>query len=90
MILSELKETMEKNKISREEAIMKVLSEFSFENGLTMTAVISFESGEFYSMPVIAAIRTGTPLEIIRSHGEVHSETIRRIIKQRKEDHENL
>jgi hypothetical protein len=90
MILSDLKDVIEKDKLPREEAILKILSDFAKENGLNMTAVISYEEEESHSMPVIAVIRQDTPLGIVKIHGEIHSETIQRIIHQRRKSHEDL
>jgi hypothetical protein len=90
VILSELKETMERDKLSREEAIMRVLSQFVTENNLSMTAVISYPEADGWTMPVIAVLSRELPFDVLMAHGEVHSETIRRAIQQRKNQNENL
>jgi len=82
MILEELKTTMEKNKISREDAITKILSEFAVENGLTMTAIISFSEGEFVSMPTIGVIRKEVSFGVLKLHSELHLNLMREIIQK--------
>lgn len=80
MILSDLLEVMEKNKLSKEEAIMTVLTDWAAVNGLILTAVVAFQDDEHWAVSTVATIPSHSPVEIIQTSGHLYSDMIQKIL----------
>jgi hypothetical protein len=80
MILADLLETMKKNKVTKEEAIMTVLTEWAASNGVILTAVVAFQEDEHWAISTVATIPSHSPVEIIQTSGHLYSDMIQKIL----------
>jgi hypothetical protein len=80
MILADLLEFMDKNKVSKEQAIMTVLTEWAAANGVILTAVVAFQEDEHWAISTVATIPQNSPVEIIQTSGHLYSDMIQKIL----------
>lgn len=80
VILADLLETMNKNKVTKEQAIMTVLTEWAGANGVILTAVVAFQEDEHWAISTVATIPASSPIEIIQTSGYLYSDMIQKIL----------
>lgn len=83
MILQDVIDVMNKNRLSKEQAIMKILLDWSLQNNIVMTAVVSFEDNDQWAMATVATIPQETPVDIVKTCGHLFQDMIQKVLVDR-------